>query len=179
MSAFVVKLLDETVLPAVLVFCAKVTSLILAARFLGVSLTINRGALVFGNLYGLVLANNFSNIFLGLVVLSGAAIVLVRLYFFHSSHLRPAIQVKLLESNLDFIVSTSFDLFHQAAVWLALAFVVTLAFIVQAIFGLTSVFIAVTAILSLTALTVLVILDFEREVRIEKEETKALFTVEI
>jgi len=175
MSAFILKLVDESIVPAVLLFATKVIGLILTARFLGISLTIADKSLYFARYQDLVLANNISNIMVGLVALIGTSIVLIRLYHFHDSHIHPSFLTKLLESDLEFVISTSFDLFHQVAVWLSLGFFITASFFVQAVFGLTSPFILFVSLFVLVLLCVMAVLDFEREVKIESKGLPSFF----
>ncbi len=175
MSAFILKLLDESIVPAVLLFATKLAGLILAARFLGVPLTISNKVLYFAHYQDLVLANDISNILVGLVILLGTSVVLIRLYHFHDSHVHPFLLTKLLESDLEFVISTSFELFHQAAVWLSLGFFTVASFFIQTIFGLTSPFIFFTGLFVLAFLTVLAVLDFEREVKIESKGRPSFF----
>ena len=175
MSAFILKLLDESIVPAVLLFATKVAGLVLAARFLGVPLTISNKAFYFAHYQDLVLANNLSNILVVLVIILGTSGVLIRLYHFHDSHVHPFFLAKLLESDLEFAISTSFELFHQAAVWLSLGFFVVASIFVQPIFGLTSPIILFVSLFALVFLTVLAVLDFEREVKIESKGRPSFF----
>lgn len=175
MSAFVLKLLDESVVPVVLVFSSKIISLIFTARYLGVSYSIQDNKLYFDHFNDLVLANNISNLFVMLVVILGSLLVLVRLYYFHSSHIHPSFLTKLLESDLEFAVSTSFNLFHQVAVWLSLGLALVTSFLIQTLFGWTSAWIFITGFLSLLILALLVVLDLEREVIIETKGRPQFF----
>jgi len=175
MSAFILKLLDEAIVPAVLLFATKIAGLVLAARFLGVPLYVSDKVIYFSHYRDLVLANNISNILLGLVILLGTSVVLVRLYYFHDSHVHPFFLTKLLESDLEFAISTSFELFHQVTVWLSLGFFTVASFFVQSVFGLTSPYILFASLFGLIFLTVLAVLDFEREVKIESKGRPSFF----
>ena len=178
MSAFILKLLDEAVLPAILVFCAKAGSLILFSRYLGVSFKIEESSIVFSSLTGFIASNDLSNLFVGIVILLGSGLVLLRLYFFHESHLTPPLLAKLLDSDLEFAVSTSFNLFHQVVVWLCLGFFTAASLLLQTLFGLGSAYIFFAVFLSLLGLTVLTILDFEREIKIERSDQPAFLLTE-
>lgn len=179
MSAFILKLLDEAILPAVLVFCFKIGSLIFLAKSLKVSFVISDNRLVFERLHDLVWANNLSNLFLLGLLLAGTGWVLVRLHFFHESHLSPSLLPRILEADLEFAISTSFNLFHQAFVWLSLGTLVTFALFVQALFGLTSPALLVLALGQLIFLMAATIVDFEREVKIEKTDQPSLWIQEL
>ena len=179
MSAFILKLLDESIIPAVLVFSTKIVGLILAARYFGIPLLARDKVLYFSHYNDLILANNVSNILVGVVILAGISVVLVRLYYFHDSHVHPFFLTKLLESDLEFAVSTSFELFHQIMVWLSLGFFTVASLFVQAVFGLTSPFILFVSILVLIILVVLTIMDFEREVKLETKGRPSFFISKI
>ncbi len=178
MSAFVLKLLDEAILPAVLVFCVKVGGLVVLARVYNVSFTVENNQLVFGGLAGLVLANNLSNLLLLAVLLLGTGWVLIRLHYFHESHLNPRWLPKILEHDLEFAVSTSFNLFHQAFVWLSLGSLVLFSLTLQAVAGLTSPLIVALGLAQEILLAVLVLVDFEREVKIEKSDQPGFWIAE-
>lgn len=175
MSAFILKLLDESVVPVVLIFSSKIISLILTARYLGVSFSIENNRIYFDRFSGLVLANNFSNFVVLVIAVLGASLVLIRLYYFHASHIHPSFLAKLLGSDLEFAVSTSFDLFHQAAVWLSLGLVLVISFMVQALFGWTSPLVFILGLFSFLLLAVLAVLDLEREVNIETKGRPQFF----
>lgn len=175
MSAFILKLLDEAIVPAVIVFCLKLGGLILAADYWGVGFSLSAGSLTFNDLDGLVLANNVSNLLVLAAIFLGGSLVLTRLYFFHESHLHPFWLAKLLDSDLEFAVSTSFNLFHQALVWLSLGFFVVGSFFIQSLFGLTSFWIFFSGFLVLLGLGFLTLLDFEREAKIEAEDKPSLW----
>lgn len=168
MSALILKLIDEAILPAVLVFAAKVASLILLARFLKLDWHIEDRALVFGNRPDLVLVNDLSNFFVLLTLFLGTAVVLIRLYHFHESHIAPHFLAKLLESDWEILVGSSFDLFHQALVWLSLGAFFVLALLVQSFVGLGSLGLFFLGTVLLVFLVVATILDLEREIKIIK-----------
>lgn len=175
MSAFILKLLDESIVPVVLIFATKIIGLVLTAKYLGLSLTVSNKAFYFDHYADLILANNVSNVLTGLVILVGTLVVLSRLYYFHDSHVHPFFLTKLLESDLEFAISTSFDLFHQVAVWLSLGFFLVASFFVQTIFGLTSPLIFFGGLFITAFLTVLAVLDFEREAKIEAKGKPSFF----
>lgn len=175
MSAFILKLLDESVVPVVLIFSSKIISLIVTARYLGVSYSIQDNKLYFDRFSDLVLANNVSNLFVLFLLVLGTVLVLVRLYHFHASHIHPVFLTKLLESDLEFAVSTSFNLFHQVAVWLSLGLALLVSFLVQTLFSWTSPWIFILGLFSLLLLAVLAVLDLEREVKIETKGRPQFF----
>lgn len=168
MSALILKLIDEAILPAVLVFSAKVASLILLARFLKLDWYLKDNALVFSRLPDFVLANDLSNLFVLLVIFLGTAVVLIRLYHFHESHITPGFLARLLESDWEILVSSSFDLFHQALVWLTLAALFVLALLTQFFVGVGSFGLFFLGLALLIFLVVTTLLDLEREIKIAR-----------
>lgn len=156
-------------------FSTKIIGLILAAKYFGVPLIVQNRVLYFAYYKDLVLANNISNILVALVILAGTSLVLLRLYYFHDSHIHPFFLTKLLESDLEFAVSTSFELFHQVLVWLTIGFFITASLFVQTVFGFTSPIIFFISLFVLIFLTVLAVMDFEREVKIETKGRPSFF----
>lgn len=177
-SSFILKLLDEAVLPAVIVFCVKLGGLIVLARIFHAVIYIQSNRLVFEKFSDLVIANDISNLLLLLTLLLGTGWVLIRLHFFHDSHLSPLLLPKILESDLEFIVSTSFDLFHQIFVWLSLGFLIVAALLVQVLFNLTSPLILALALVEEIFFIVLTVIDLEREAGIHKTEQPSVWVWE-
>ncbi len=160
-SKTLLKLIDEAILPAVAVISGKILGIALCSIHLGTPFTLNLSKLqepytstvnVYSNLAA------FSTVTLGLIV------ILIRSYIFHSSHISPQITLRLHELNLTTLIETTYELFHQAVVWLSYQWLLTLLFLLQSYWNLVAwEFSLGTAFVTLL-FTSLFIIDVEREV---------------
>lgn len=124
-SKSLVKLIDEAIMPAMLLIIAKLSGLFLSAYFLNLDFTFAQKsflyilpALTFVNSAGYTIAENYSNLAMFLATAAGTIYILVRAHFFHQSHIHPGLSVKLHKLNLQSLISPTYHLYHQAAIWL-------------------------------------------------------------
>jgi len=167
-SRILLRLIDEAIVPAIVVVVAKVGAVVFLVRWLDLGWHFNTETLlpsvVFENAEVGVWVNSYSNLFLYLVVLTGLIWVLVKAYHFHDRHVAPAFVLQLLSWNLTGLLASSEDIYHQGVIWISYLWLVTVLIAAHFLLGVTFGWILVVAgVLSLLA-TWLLIADVEREV---------------
>ena len=164
-SKTLLKLIDEAILPAVIVVAGKILGVALLNPKLGLPFTLNLETLP-GS--GANLVNTYSNLFSYGGVALGLSIILIRSFFFHNTHISPQITIRLYRLNLTSIIETTYELFHQAAVWLSYLWLLTILFALQAYWGLTPWNIALGTLAVTLIFSCLFIIDADREIDIAK-----------
>ncbi len=166
-----IKLVDEAVLPALLLIIAKVLGLLLATYFFRLHFNISLSVLPhasFTNLEDYILAENYSNLTMFTAAAVGMLTVLLRAHLLHASHIKPNIAQKLTKINLDELILSSYHLYHKASVWLTLLWLTT-AFLAMSTLAKVT-YAPITAIAIIVSLNFSWILarDIQREMEIAK-----------
>ncbi len=169
----VTKLLDESIVPAVVIILGKVVGLVLAnvVNSLNYSLQFGGSILPMTVTYSTQAeansANTFSNLVMYLVVLAGFSFVLFRAHYLHASHIPPRLTGKLMRLKLENFIADTFEIYHQALVWLSFLWITTLITFIYAISG-GSVMIGLIAFLFSFTATYLYTKDIEIEMEAER-----------
>jgi len=176
-SKTLTKLIDEGVVPAILLILAKMGGLLFAVFFFHLSFTLKVGGVLkilptldFVNTQGYITAENYSNLAMFLTSSLGTTFVLIRAHFFHESHIHPQVQSKLHKLNLQNIIQPTYHLYHQAAIWLLFLWLTTAYLIVSAFLKITYVQITVIAFIVSANFSWLFAIDVEKEIEISQQK---------
>lgn len=174
----ITKLIDEAVIPAVLLILAKLLGLFLSALFLKVNFEIQKGGILgvlpqiaFLDIDSYKKAENLSNLVLFTVAALGTIYILIKLHFLHESHVAPKLQARLAKVNLEKLISPSFHLYHQSLIWLIFLWLTFVFLLISTLANITHPIITVIAFLISSNLTWIFSLDVEREIRIVSGKT--------
>lgn len=178
-SATLVKLIDEAIIPGLVLVLGKFLGVILVAKVISAEFRLISGefffpSFSFTNFAAYETVNSFSNLVMFLAVGLGCAFVLVRAHFFHASHITPKMHIRLLKLGLQGLIAETYQLYHQAAVWLIFLWLATILILVQSFFGLTSAPIAIIGFLITINFSWFLLADIEQEIEIFKKSRKVL-----
>lgn len=134
-ARIIIRLIEASIIPALLVFSTKFLSMILLSSFFGSPLELSRQGILFGRLEDFYWINFYSNVVVFLLVFSALFFTLVRNYFFSEAALSPRWATRLLRVNLEFLVVPLPRGYLKTAVWLIFAFFMTLSFYLQSFLG--------------------------------------------
>ena len=170
-SKTLVKLIDQAILPAVVLAGAKVVGILFANYKLNLKWQLSPSGLLYSSKEDFILVNSYSSIFMFSVIFIGLLWVIIKASFFHSTHVTPSLSSKLTEHKLNFLVADTFGVFSKAVVWLSYTWLTTAIIFVQMGYGLIFPWVFyVTLGVSIVA-TIFLILDIEKEV-IENESKR-------
>lgn len=169
-SQILLKLIDEAILPAVFLIAGKVISLFLIVMLLGlrweISLTSLLPALSFGGSEDLLIANSYSNLVMFFLMALGLIWILTRAHVFHDTHISPPLTLKLLQWNFTSLLTSSFNIFHQAVVWLSYLWLTVILLAIHTLAGINFAWITLLAFTLAIGLTWFFVADVERELTI-------------
>ena len=173
------KLIDEAILPGLVLVLGKFLGVILVAKIISANFRITLGefffpSFSFSNYPTYYTVNSYSNLVMFAAVAIGAAFILVRAHFFHASHITPTMHVRLLKLGLQGLIAETYQLYHQAAVWLIFLWLATILVLSQAFFEISAPIIAIVAVLVTLNFSWFLIADIELEVEIFREQKKIL-----
>ena len=167
------KILDESIVPAVIIIAGKILGLTLANIVNNLPYTIMTGGsilpwtVVYNSTSEGNIANTFSNLVMYLVVFSGFLVVLIRAHYLHDTHLPPKLAGRLLKLRLFHFVTTTFEIYHQALVWLSFLWITTLVLFFYTLGGGSITITMIGFLLSFIA-TYLYMKDVDVEIETEK-----------
>ena len=167
-SRILLRLVDEAILPAVLVVFTKLASLAIIIYALQLDWRLNTTSafpsLELGNHEQLLMVNSLSNLPVLIVISLGLLWILLRAYRLHDTHVTPSLTLKLLSWNLTRLLGTSYEIYNQAIVWLSYLWLVFFLMIIHTVVKLNYPWITVAAFGLNLFLTWLFIDDVEREI---------------
>lgn len=169
-SKILLKLIDEAILPAILVVSAKILSLAVVIHLAHIPweflTTGNLPSLAFQNPTDLTFVNSYSNLIMFLVIIIGFLWVLTRAHVFHNTHISPSLTLRLLSWDLTGLLTSSRQIFQKAAIWFAFLWLAVLFLGLQVFLGINYFWIFVVAVVAAVFLTWLLVEDLERELAI-------------
>lgn len=172
-----IKLIDEAIIPAVILIVVKMLSTFLSIYFLDLQFTIAKGQILFvlptvhfQNITDFITAENYSNLAMFLAVTLGTTFVLVKAHFFHESHISPRLHARLVSLNLDSLVTPSYHLYHQAAIWLTFLWLTVAFLIISTLLKVTYPQITIIAVVIAANFSWIFAVDVEKEIQISRGE---------
>ncbi|MBI2598707.1 hypothetical protein HYW40_00595 [Candidatus Curtissbacteria bacterium] len=172
----ITKLIDEAVLPAVILILGKMAGLFAAVYFLGLGFTVAPASFLkvlptihFPSYQAYILAENFGNLAMFSLAALGTIFVIVRAHFFHESHIPPQTHARLARLNLESLIAPSGNLYYQAAIWLTFLWLSVGFLIVSTIFKITYPQISIIAFVVAANFSWVFALDVERELEIQRD----------
>lgn len=175
LSRSLLKLIDEAIIPALLVFGAKLVGLAVANYWHDLSWEIAEDASLlslvsYRSEEAFLQANTLSNAFVLGAILIGFLWVLIRAHAFHGSHISPRLSVSLVQKKLTGLVVHSWELYHQAVIWLAFLWLALILFSIQSIYGVNEWWVVIAGTALALLFSWLLIMDVEKEIEIRKEQ---------
>ncbi len=177
LSRSLLKIIDEAIVPGLLVFAAKLLGLVGVNAWLNLSWDPSGSTLLplftYRSAEAFYLANGWSNVLVLVVIVTGFLTVLVRAHIFHTSHISPKLSISLVRRQLTSLAVNSWDVYHQAVVWLAYLWLALVLFSLQAVYGVSPWWLDIVGTVIALVLSWLIIIDVEREIEIERERRHA------
>jgi len=172
-----VKLIDEAIVPAVLLILVKGIGLFATVFFFNLSFTLEYRSIFgllpsfrFATLQAYITAENYSNLAMFAAVAAGTIIVILKAHFLHESHIHPKLHARLIALNLERLVQSSYHLYHQAAIWLIFLWLSVGFLTLSSITKITYPQITLAAFLIAANLSWVFALDLEKEIELSKGE---------
>lgn len=169
-SKILVKLIDQSIIPALLLLTVRIVSVVLISNNLGIEYDIAASGFEFSSHQDYVLVNSYSTLSMVIVLAIGLFYVVLKSLVFHDSHISPRLTAKLFSLKLPAFIQNSFELFSQGVVWLSYLFLLMLVSGMMSIFDLMYPWVFYVSLALSVVATTIMILDVEREVRVNSED---------
>jgi len=166
-SRFILQLINETIIPALLVVTAKLVGIVLTMLLFGISWSVNYDSAIpritFYSSEDFITVSSWSSFFVVLVIAVGLLWLLVRAHVFHDTHVTPQLTLRLLNLDLTHFLTTTVEISRQAVIWLSYLWLLIILSVVQAYFGYFYWWMIIFSVLAGILLTWSFIVDIERE----------------
>ncbi len=173
-SKILIKLIDQAIVPAILLLVTRIVTMIVFSRFMNVTYQITNSGFLFDNQADYVQVNSYSVLSMIIVLAFGVFYILLKSIVFHDSHVTPQMTTKLFTLRLSSFIQTSYDLYSQGAVWLVYIYFMFFLTILLAFFGVIHTWVFFAALVLTLGSTVAMVFDIEQELDIDDGITEIL-----
>ena len=166
-SKILVKLIDQAVIPAILLIAVRIISVIVVAKYFSLDFAISGGGFVLNKTQDYVLLNSYSTLIMLMTLAVGILFILIKSYVFHDSHISPQLTAKVFSLKLSTFIQDSFDLYSQGSIWLSYLYLLMFVTALMAVFGLIQIWVFFVALILTVLSTIFLIFDIENELDLE------------
>ncbi len=176
MSKSLIKLVDSSLLPASILIIGKVVGIYLVARIFNLEWALQNSADSFFSLRpvfaekDVLTVSSYSDLIMLLFVLLGMSFSLFRALYLHSSHIDPRFVAKLATNNLLNLIKDSFDVYHEASMWLVFTWIATFTIFLNVLMEKTYIWIFALGLISCFAFTLILIRDVGKEIELSRKK---------
>lgn len=169
-SKILLKLIDQTIVPAVLVVVSRIVSLILVSSYFDIEFFITKDGIVFENTQSYITVNTYSMFIITILISLGMGIVLIKSALFHHEHIKPSMSAKLFSLKMHSLIKNSFEIYTQATIWISYLWLLTITNGIMYYYEMIELWAFYTNVIFTIILTVLLVIDLEKKVKISKME---------
>lgn len=178
-SKLLLKLIDQAIIPALLLVATRIISIIIVSRQKGIEIFLSSKGFTFYTAADYVSVNTLSTFFMAVAIALGLGYIILKSMVFHDSHIKPHVSAKLFSFKMHHLIQASYDLYTQGSVWISYLYLLTIASGLMLMFEMVRGW-AFYVCLALSLLyTLLFILDIETELDINKKYLKDKDYIEI
>jgi hypothetical protein len=165
-SKLLIKLIDQSIMPAILLISTRVISIILYSKSKNINFGFDSSGFTFRNTADYTFVNSYSTLFMIAALTIGLVYILVKAYVFHESHITPKTTAEIFSLKLHGLIQSSFTLYTQGTIWLSYLFFIAMASGLMAYYGILFTWVFYISISICVIMSVLFILDVENEIKI-------------
>lgn len=176
-SRILVKLIDQAIVPAVMLIAVRIVSVLAIANYLKLTPSISSQGLALTNLNGTasntelyVQINSYSTLAIIVTMAVILLFIMTKSLVFHDSHIKPALAARLFSLKLSHFIQNSFQIYSQALVWMAYLFMLTAVAGIMTLNGTIYTWVFFVALVLSIVSAVVFIIDVEFEVDLDKQQ---------
>lgn len=175
MSNSLIKLIDNSLLPAILIVVGKLLGIyIFSGLFntqIGLQQNLNslvsfRPVVIAGDLLQI---STYSDVLMFTLVCVGFSIVIINTVYLHESHVSVSTITKLIELNLLSLVKTSYELYHRGVTWFIFIWLTNLIILFNVGAGKTSAWVLLVSFMFSMILSLILFKDVLKEIELSKK----------
>ena len=163
-SKILIKLVDEAILPAILLIVCRIVSVVLVSRYLAIGFDLTASGFTFQSPKDYVVINSYSTLAMICVLTFGLFYVLLKSLAFHDTHITPKLTAKIFSLRLQSFMQSSFELYSQGSIWLSYSYLFLFCSGIMAYLGMIFPWIFFLSLAVTVGASYLFVLDIESEV---------------
>lgn len=164
-----------SLVPSFVMFTTKISTMLILAKTYNIGYTKTPQGIYFSNFENFIFVNNVSNMITFLVMFSFCVVLLVKAYYFHTSHITPKFSAWLNVQNLEHLMVGSIDLYLKTISWVFFLWLTVILMFGHAVIGIATFNYFAVAFVVAIVTTVFLIVDIERDHSIVKELKRLSF----
>lgn len=170
MSKSLVKLVDNSLLPAAIMIIGKFLGIVITIKIFDLPWSIKEYT---NNIFSfttvveagdLSTVTSYSDLIMYFLIALFFTATIIRAVYLHSSHIKPTLVTHLANRNLLTLIQNSYEIYHSAVIWLLFTWIANVLIIVNAFTGKSFGWVAIATSLTSVLLTVVLLQDVYREV---------------
>ena len=176
MSKTLVKLVDEAIIPALLLVLARIGGLTLSILIFGLNFNISEldnklipYGLIFQSTYDATLASSISSLLMIAVTATGFGYMIYKVSAFQDKRISPKKLLRLADRNLLSLIESSLSIYLKSLVWLIFMWITSILVITSASRQLTYIWIAVAS----TIISIIATLFLVKNIEMDYTESEA------
>jgi len=169
-SKILIKLIDEAIIPAVVVLSMRIISIVIVSQAVGTQLSLGTSGFVFTDQLLFKKVNSYSVLIMIICIALGILFILAKAFMFHNTHIKPGVTARLFSYNLHSLIQNSYDLYSQGAIWISYLFMLVLVTGGLAFFGSVYIWVSTFGFFTFLVCIVLFIIDIEKEIKRDDSE---------
>jgi len=165
-SKILLKLIDQAIIPAIVIFFTRVVSILFLSEQYKLNYTISQSGINFINSSEYIFVNSFSIFITLMAVFLGMVISLLMSHFFHQETISPLTTTKLFTLKMSFLIKNSFEIYTKMSVWVLFLWLITFYTGLMFINKNISDYVFYYSLILSIFLTVLMIRDIENKIKV-------------
>jgi len=162
-SRTLIRLIDQAIVPAILLLCTRLMSVVLVSYFIGANFIFSANGFVFSDTSNYIIVNSYSTLAMVVVLAAGLIYILLKAFLFHDTHVSPKLTVKLFQHRMATLIQSSFELYSQGVIWLVYLYLISIVSIILGIFGVIYTWVSISSLVICGLATLLLVMDIENE----------------
>ena len=169
-SKLLIKLIDQAIIPAVVLVSTRIVSMALLAMYYEVPFELTRKGFIFEGKEQYTQINSYSLLIMTAVLAISLAFFLLKAHVFHDTHITPKLTATLFSLRMQGMVQSSMDLYTKGTIWISYAYLMTILTGALALYYFIYAFVFYITLAVTILSSILLITDIENEIKTSKDD---------
>ena len=167
-SKILLKLIDQSIIPAVLVVITRLVSLVLISDYYNIEYTLQKNGFILDFSKDYLLLNSYSILSIIAICTLGITFTIISSNVFHHEYIKPSVTATLFSIRMSYLIKNSFEIYTKAAVWISYLWLLTFTTGVMLFHGSIFSFVFYISTTVTVVMSVILIIDVEKKTNVSK-----------
>ena len=169
-SKLLIKLIDQAIIPVVVLVSTRIVSMSLLAMYFEVPFELTNKGFIFEGKEQYIQINSYSMLIMTAVLAISLAFFLLKAHVFHDTHITPKLTATLFSLRMQGLVQSSLDLYTKGAIWISYAYLMTILTGALALYSYIYSFVFYITLTIAVVSSMFLISDIENEIKTSKDD---------